>query len=162
MPLGSKSKGAIILICTLMVGIVLGSLSMGAFMRQRLRHIPNPHLFARNTVRLIQPNDEDQRARVRSILEGAMPRFKALDANHRAAMVSLIDSVYEELKPHVDAEQWARIEDRDRRFREMMRRWGPRRPPRGMRDFRNEGRPLDSLRDGRKTDRLPLGDQWHQ
>ena len=66
MPLRSKSKGAIILICTLAVGIVLGSLGMGAFMRQRLRHIPNPHFFARNTVRLIQPNDEDQRARVRS------------------------------------------------------------------------------------------------
>ena len=159
MPLGSKSKGAIILICTLIVGIALGSLGMGAFMRQRLRNIPNPHLFARNTVRLIQPNDEDQRARLRSILEGAMPRFRALDANHRATMGSLIDSVYEELKPHVDAEQWARIEDRDRRFREMMRRWGPRRPPRGMRDLRNEGWPLDSLRDGRKRDRLPPGDQ---
>lgn len=159
MPLGSKSKGAIILICTLMVGIALGSLGMGAFMRQRLQHIPNPHFFARNTVRLIQPNDEDQRARVRSVLEGAMPRFKALDANHRAAMGSLIDSVYEELKPHVDAKQWARIEDRDRRFREMMRRWGTRRPPRGMRDLRNEGRPLDSLRDGRKRDRLPPEDQ---
>tara|TARA_Y100001934_G_C11934697_1_gene577379 strand:+ start:227 stop:613 length:387 start_codon:yes stop_codon:yes gene_type:complete len=128
-------------------------------MRQRLRNIPNPHLFARNTVRLIQPNDEDQRARLRSILEGAMPRFKALDANHRAAMGSLIDSVYEELKPHVDAEQWARIEDRDRRFREMMRRWGPRRPPRDMRDLRNEGRSLDSLRDGRKRDRLPPENQ---
>ena len=72
-------------------------------------------------------------------------------------MGSLIDSVYEELKPHVDAEQWARIEARDRRFREMMRRWGPRRPPRGMRDLRNAGRPLDSLRAGRKTDRLPPG-----
>lgn len=155
MPLGSKSKGAIILICTLMVGIALGSLGMGAFMRQRLRHIPNPHFFARNTVRLIQPNDEDQRARVRSVLEGAMPRFKALDANHRAAMGSLIDSVYGELKPHVDAEQWARIEDRDRRFRKMMRRWGPGRPPLGMRDLRNE----DRLRDGRKGDRLPPGDE---
>ena len=159
MPLGSKTKGAIILICTLMVGIALGSLGMGAFMRQRLRHIPNPHFFARNTVRLIQPNNEDQRARVRLILEGAMPRFKALDASHRAAMGSLIDSVYEELKPHVDAEQWARIEDRDRRFREMMRRWGPRRPPRGMRDLRNEGRPPDSMRYGRKRDRLPPGEQ---
>ena len=53
----------------------------------------------------------------------------------------------------MDAEQWARIEDRDRRFREMMRRWGPRRPPRGMRDLRNE----DRLRDGRKGDHLPPG-----
>ena len=159
MPLGSKTKGAIILICTLIVGIALGSLGMGAFMRQRLRHIPNPHLFARNTVRLIQPNDEDQRARVLSILEGTMPRFKALDASHRAAMGSLIDSVHEELKPHVDAEQWSRIEDRDRRFREMMKRWGPRRPPRGMRDLRNQARPIDSLRDGRKRDRLLPGDQ---
>ena len=80
-----------------MVGIALGSLGMGAFMRQRLRHIPNPHFFARNTVRLIQPNDEDQRARVRSVLEGAQCLLKALDADHRAAMGSLIDSVYGEL-----------------------------------------------------------------
>ena len=159
MPRGSKTKGAIILLCTLLVGIALGSLGMGALTRQRLQVIPNPHFFTRHTLRLIQPHDEAQRAQVRSILEGAKPRFKELDTDHRAAMQSLVDSVYGELKPHVDAEQWARIEDRDRRFREMMGRWGGRRPPRGMRHLHKEGRPPDSMRDGRKRDRLPSGDQ---
>lgn len=159
MPLGSKTKGAIILLCTLLVGIALGSLGMGTLMRQRLQVIPNPHFFTRHTLRLIQPHDEAQRAQVRSILEGAKPRFKELDTDHRAAMQSLVDSVYGQLKPHVDAEQWARIEDRDRRFREMMGRWGSRRTPRGMRHLHKEGRPPDSMRDGRKRDRLPPGDQ---
>lgn len=140
MALGAKGKGALILLCTLLLGIVLGSLGMGWYTRQRLRHIPNPHFFARNTERLIEPRDEGQRQRVRSILDGAMPRFKQLDASHRDAMRGLIDSVYAELKPHVDAEQWVRLEDRDRRFREMMGRWGDRRP-RGMRDGRGDRRP---------------------
>ena len=55
MPLGSKTKGAIILLCTLLVGIALGSLGMGALTRQRLQVIPNPHFFTRHTLRLIQP-----------------------------------------------------------------------------------------------------------
>ena len=36
MPLGSKSKGAIILICTLIVGIALGSLGAGFWAVMRL------------------------------------------------------------------------------------------------------------------------------
>ena len=84
MPLGSKTKGAIILLCTLLVGIALGSLGMGALTRQRLQVIPNPHFFTRHTLRLIQPYDDAQRAQVRSILEGAKPRFKELDTDHRA------------------------------------------------------------------------------
>ena len=141
MALGAKSKGTLILLCTLLLGIVLGSLGMGWYTRERLRHIPNARFFVRNTERLIEPRDEAQRERVRSIIEGAMPRLRSLEAERRDAMESIVDSVYAELKPHVDAEQWARIEDRDRRFREMMGRWGDRRPPRGMRDGRGDRRP---------------------
>jgi hypothetical protein len=135
MALGAKGKGALILLCTLLLGIALGSLGMGWYTRQRLQHVPNPRFFARSTERLIVPHDDAQRDRVQSVLNGAMPRFRELDVNHREAMRHLIDSVYAELKPHVDAEQWARLEDRDRRFREMMGRWGDRsrRPPRGPR-----------------------------
>jgi len=127
MALGAKGKGAIIIISTLLVGIVLGSLSMGWYTRQRLRHIPNPRFFERSTMRLIEPRDDAQRAKIREILGEVAPRFKALDARHREAVHALFDSVNAALKPHLDAEQWARVEDRDRRFNEMVKRWGGRR-----------------------------------
>ena len=157
MPLGSKTKGAIILLCTLLVGIALGSLGMGALTRQRLQLIPNPYFFTRHTLRLIQPHDEAQRAQVRSIRKGAKPRFKELIRTIAPAMQSLADSVYGELKPHVDAEQWARIEDRDRRFREMMGRWGA--APTARPPSPQGGAPTRQYARRTQEDRLPPGDQ---
>ncbi|MGY8823232.1 MAG: hypothetical protein ACKVJG_04725 [Candidatus Latescibacterota bacterium] len=134
MALGAKGKGAIIIISTLLVGIVLGSVSMGWYTRQRLRHIPNPRFFERSTLRLIEPHDDAQREKIREILGEMAPRFMELDARHREAVHTLIDSVNAALKPHLDAEQWARVEDRKRHFNEMTRKWGGRRGgPRGNR-----------------------------
>ena len=124
MALGAKSKGALIVISTLLVGIVLGALSMNWYTRRQLRHIPNPRFFERSTIRLIEPRDEAQREKVSEILAEMTPRLKELDARHREAVHSLVYSVNRSLKPHLDAEQWARIEDRERRFNDMIKKWG--------------------------------------
>ncbi len=124
MAIGTKSKGAIIIISTLLVGVMLGSLSMSWYTRRQLRHIPNPRFFEPSTMRLIEPRDEAQREKIREILAEMAPRLKELDTQHREAVHSLVDSINTALKPHLDAEQWARIEDRDRHFNEMMKRWG--------------------------------------
>ncbi len=123
MALGAKGKGAIIVVSTLLVGMVLGSLMMGWFVRSRLRDIPNPRFFMRGTMRLIEPRDEVQEQQVRAILEAANPRFKTLDAQHHERLRTLMDSVHGELRPHLDAAQWQRLENRERHFRKMMGKW---------------------------------------
>lgn len=141
MPLGAKSKGAIIIVCTLLVGIVLGSLSMSWYTRRQLRHIPSPRFFERSTMRLIEPRDEAQREKVREILQEMTPRLKELDARHRETVHSLVDSINSALKPHLDAEQWARIEDRERRFNDMMKKWGRGGPHRDRSERGNRQKP---------------------
>lgn len=141
MALGAKSKGALIIVSTLLVGIVLGALSMNWYTRRQLRHIPNPRFFELSTMRLIEPRDEAQREKVREILAEMAPRLKELDARHREAVHSLVDSVNSALKPHLDAEQWARLEDRERRFNDMIKKWGSGRG--GPRRDRPEGLPRD-------------------
>ena len=118
-----KTKGALILFSTLLIGVLIGTLLSGWFVRDRLRPIPHPRHFVRSTERLIAPQDEEQRQAVRAVLRRYAAALRALDTKHREALKEQLDATRAELAPLLSEEQLRRLDRRLRRFGELMGPW---------------------------------------
>ena len=118
-----RIKGALILFCTLLIGVLIGTLLSGWFVRDRLRPIPHPRHFVRSTERLIAPQDEEQRQAVRAVLRRYAAALRTLDTKHREALKEQLDATRAELAPLLSEEQLRRLNRRLRRFGELMGPW---------------------------------------
>ena len=118
-----RIKGALILFSTLLIGVLIGTLLSGWFVRDRLRPIPHPRHFVRSTERLIAPQDEEQRQAVRAVLRRYAAALRALDTKHREALKEQLDATRAELAPLLSEEQLRRLDRRLRRFGELMGPW---------------------------------------
>lgn len=118
-----KTKGALILFSTLLIGVLIGALLSGWFVRDRLRPIPHPRHFVRSTERLIAPQDEEQRQAVRAVLRRHTAALRELNAKHREALKEQLDATRAELAPLLSEEQLRRLDRRQRRFGELMGPW---------------------------------------
>ena len=125
-------KTALILLATMVLGIVLGVLISGAFLRHPMRPEREEalsELFVSRFERLIEP-DEAQRDTVRAILQSYSRRFIEMHDKHHAEMAALMDSMNVDLSPILTEEQRRRVaEHTERRHRFM----GPPPPFRGRR-----------------------------
>ncbi len=118
-----RTKGALILFSTLLIGVLIGILLSGWFVRDRLRPIPHSRHFVRSTERLIAPQDEEQRQAVRTVLRRHAAALRELNAKHREALKEQLDSSRAELAPLLSEEQLRRLDRRQRRFGELMGPW---------------------------------------
>lgn len=118
-----RTKGALILFSTLLIGVLIGALLSGWFVRDRLRPIPHPRHFARSTERLIAPQNEEQRRAVRAVLRRYATQIRVLDAEHREALKEQLAAARAELAPLLSADQLQRLDRRQRRFGELMGPW---------------------------------------
>lgn len=118
-----RTKGALILVSTLLIGVLIGTLLSGWFVRDRLRPIPHPRHFVRSTERLIAPQDEEQHRAVRAVLRRYATTLRALDAEHREALKDQLAAARAELAPLLSADQLQRLDRRQRRFGELMGPW---------------------------------------
>ena len=118
-----RTKGALILFSTLLIGVLIGTLLFGWFVRDRLRPIPHPRHFVRSTERLIAPQDEEQRQAVRAVLRRYAAALRTLDTKHREALKEQLDATRAELAPLLSEEQLRRLDRRLRRFGELMGPW---------------------------------------
>ena len=134
----ARTKGALILFSTLLIGVLIGTLLSGWFIRDRLRPIPHPRHFVRSTERLIAPQDEKQRQAVRAVLRRYAATLRALDAKHREALKEQMDASRAELAPLLSAEQLRRLDRRQRRFGELMGPWRERQRHKKMKTSGNE------------------------
>ena len=87
-----RTKGALVLFSTLLIGVLIGTLLSGWFVRDRLRPIPHPRHFVRSTERLIGPQDEEQRQAVRDVLRRHAAALRELNAKHREALKEQLDA----------------------------------------------------------------------
>ena len=133
-----RTKGALILFSTLLIGVLLGALLSGWFVRDRLRPIPHPRHFVRSTERLIAPQDEEQRQAVRAVLRRYAAKLRALDAKHREALKEQMDASRTELAPLLSEEQLRRLDRRQRRFGELMGPWRERQRHKKVKTHGNE------------------------
>jgi len=112
------TKSAIIIIVTLLLGLVLGVLLSGVFLRHVATHDPASMLsehFVNRFHRVIEP-DESQRDTVDSILESYSERFVKMSHEHFAEMSVLMDSMHADLAVVLTEEQVERLEGRMRQW----------------------------------------------
>ncbi|WP_456424618.1 hypothetical protein [Rhodocaloribacter sp.] len=145
--MNARTKSALILLVTLAVGILIGSLATSAVINHRIEQLAElrrPTGFSLMLERVIRPQDETQREQIRAILEEAGARMAELRRSHFSELKSIIDSTRARLDPILTPEQKQRLEawfSRDRK-RLKTNRW--RRRPGGAR-LRPPGPAPDSL-----------------
>jgi len=108
------TKSAIIIISTLVLGLVLGALLSGAFLRHLVTHDPAARLsehFVHRFHRVIEP-EESQKDTVDAILETYSERFIAMNHEHFSEVGSLMDSMHADLTSVLTAEQIERMHER--------------------------------------------------
>ena len=133
-----KTKGALILFSTLLIGVLIGTLLSGWFVRDRLRPIPHPRHFVRSTERLIEPQDEAQRRAMRAVLRRHAAALRELNAKHRQKLKEQLDASRAELAPLLSEQQLRRLDRRQRRFGELMGPWPERQRHKKMKTHGNE------------------------
>ena len=128
-----KLKSTIVIVSTLLIGMVLGSVITAAFIKNRtfdrIAELRNERGFVKRIERLIQP-DEEQKEQVRGILVRHFDKMHVLGEEMRINFKAMNDSLIKDLGPILHPEQIERFKKR----MERMKRFGgppgkPHRPP---------------------------------
>ena len=100
-------KTALILLTTLVIGVLLGMLLVGALARYHMGPrigFPLSDHFVSRFERLIEP-DEEQRDTVHKILESYSGKFADMHDKHFGEMTILMDSLHADLSSFLSEEQ---------------------------------------------------------
>ena len=133
-----RTKSALVLLATLLIGMVLGSLLHGFVQRQRFRDalsLARPPQLIADIERVIGVEDDARRRAVRSLLEESSGRLRAERLEHALFLRTTLDSHEAALAPLLDEDQRARLRNHLAGHRRVMRRGPPgegpppRRPP---------------------------------
>lgn len=106
-------KAAVMLFVTLLLGVALGALGVGALSRERnaeVQQLRRPPGFVAHMEGVIQPRDSAQRAQVEPILAAAASRNDSILHSTNEQLRAALDSMRLRLAPMLDAPQRARLE----------------------------------------------------
>ena len=107
-----RSRSYLLLGITLLVGMVLGALLVGAvgqLRAGRAEGMRGRDGFVRDIQRMIRPRDAAQRAELRPIIEATAERNVQIMDNFNDQMRAALAELVTELEPHLDEEQMARL-----------------------------------------------------
>ncbi|MGH7556301.1 MAG: hypothetical protein ACREMD_00685 [Gemmatimonadota bacterium] len=128
------TKSSLILLATLILGIALGALGVGALAHRRgdhLRELSHRGGFVEYMERVIQPRNEAQREAIRPILEQTgRIHWTLMDSTH-TRMVAELERMRQRLAPHLDEAQRERLESAFGEFGHTLRGRGSNDRPRG-------------------------------
>ena len=120
-----KLKSGILIVSTLIIGMILGSVITGAVLRNRMfdrmDDLRTERGFKDRIERIIRP-DEDQRERVNQILARHFERMEKIGFQMRRNFKVMNDSLIQDLSQVLRPEQLERFKER----MEKMRRFGGR------------------------------------
>ena len=128
-----KLKSTIVIVSTLLIGMVLGSVITAAFVKNRafdrIAEMRNERGFVKRIERLIQP-DEEQKEKVREILVKHFDKMHQLVEEMRITFKTMNYSLIKDLKPILHPEQIERFKKRMERMKRFEGPPGkPHRPP---------------------------------
>ena len=115
-----KTKTAIILISTLLLGMVIGFVGGNVFSNKRMQRFQDKgfkHRFVEILGRTIRP-DKTQREEIGFVMREFSGRFDSINMNHHQEVATLMDSLFRELAPILD-------DDQQLRLRKVMERFPP-------------------------------------
>ena len=113
----TKLKVTIIIIATLLIGILLGVVGRGAFVKrhhQKLDSIERTEFFLSRVNEIVDP-DSSQKPKVQEISKRTAQRIEILFERHQTEMAVIVDSMKQELSAVLRPEQKQRI-DRELTF----------------------------------------------
>jgi len=108
----TKFKVTIIIVATLIIGVVLGAVGRGVFMRhhrQKLDSVERTEFFLSRVDEIVDP-DSSQRPMVQKIAKRTAQRIDILFDHHQAEMGIIVDSMKRELASVLRPEQQLRLE----------------------------------------------------
>lgn len=129
----SKAKPYIILFLTLLIGIAIGVLGSGRFVKHKIESMRNMQTKEGmvETMEKMLDLNPDQVKLVRPVLEEHSLRMRELWKDHRKERRAEMDKLFDALEPVLNDEQADQLRTRMRRI--LMGIHGPRRPgDRGM------------------------------
>jgi len=160
-----KLRITILIILTLLLGFVIGMLTSAQLRHSRMRPVrvyASEHYFREQLYKVFEP-DSVQKVQLDAIIKKYGESIKDLNTVFREDFESLMDKQWNEIKPVLNKEQIDKIEEFDRKRREIMKEFRQR-GDEGDRDHFDRGhgqrrRPprfVDSLPNpqDRKTDSL--------
>ncbi len=104
----TRAKSAFLLLAVLVLGIVIGILVSGVLVNRRMERIAGLRTgpgIAHLIERAVEPESEEQRARIRDVIDAAAPRFAEVFQRTHEEMRLLSDSVMSELSGILSSEQ---------------------------------------------------------
>lgn len=124
----SKAKPYIILFLTLLIGIAIGVLGSGRFVKHKIESMRNMQTKEGmvETMEKMLDLNPDQVKLVRPVLEEHSLRMRELWKDHRKERRTEMDKLFEALEPVLNDEQVDQLRTRMRRI--LMGMPGPRRP----------------------------------
>jgi hypothetical protein len=143
----TRTKSALLLLAVLVLGVAIGIMLSGVLHNRRMDRIARLRTapgIIRLVERAVEPESAEQRAAIRSIMEGAAPRFAETFQRTQEEMRTLSDSVMSELEAVLTPAQLEDLKEQMmlRRRRPPSDEWeGDERP--GRRGPRNGGPPPD-------------------
>jgi hypothetical protein len=127
----TRTKSALLLLAVLVLGMAIGILLSGVMHNRRMDRIARLRTgpgIAGLVERAVEPESEEQRARIRAVMDEAAPRFAEVFKRTREEMESLSDSVMSELETILSADQMEALRRHmDMRMRRDARPSGDRR-----------------------------------
>ena len=116
--LSPRTKSILLLISTLLLGMVLGAV-VNAWLAterfERIRDLRRPGGMVRHLERVLEPQSDEQRAQIRTVLNATSEDVQALRETHRREMRAVMDSMTARLEPVLTDEQMSTLQNRLRR-----------------------------------------------
>lgn len=114
-----RLRSAILLLTILCIGMVLGALIRSSVGGHRMSRggMRTDEGFIASYERAIQPNNEEQAAKIRQVLAETAPEVIELVRTNQAKVREHLDEMRAELEPLLDEDQKARLEQRFNRRR---------------------------------------------
>lgn len=109
----TKAQTSLIIICTLVIGMVLGVLAGGVFRQKRLKQyeqMPLRQQFHHVMERIIQPS-EKQRAAIDSTLAKRFEQISTVREKHQQEIFAIYDSLRKDFSALLTQEQRDRVEE---------------------------------------------------
>ena len=128
----ARTKSALVLAATLLIGMILGALLFGAVQRHRFENalrLARPDRFAASVEQIVRPVDAEQRRALRRVLEAFHVQMRSNRVEAAERMRAQLDSLQTRLSALLDDDQMARLQEHVRRHRRVLRRGPGRRPP---------------------------------
>lgn len=110
-----RTKTVLVLIGTLVLGMVLGALLTGVFVRHRIHHLRQlrtPAGFTQEMMQAIEPTGPDQREALRKALKSHVQRMREIRERYRKELRAEVDSMHAAAEKLMTPKQQQRMREK--------------------------------------------------